>query len=310
MNLKIKKLFFFFSVFFMIVMLSVLAADEINQIIIGNLTSSPEETNVIIPIILKNNESVAGFQFDINYIPYFIYKGYEVTSRMPNASVVVNNNSLGVLKVAVLIPEEIETGNNTILNLIFDVNSSASSGEYPTNFSNLLLGDIVAEPVNTTPVDGVVTVILDSDGDSIFDEDDICPLTYGCINYSGCQYGLKEWLPPITVQENFTLNDGQTLPLKFNVTNCSDDFFEDNDVIVEIYNQSFNFSKKYNATETGDDYIRIEEGDKYIVNIHTNDLGMSLGEYIINVSFANNMSSKIGFILLDKGMGIGKGKKY
>jgi len=292
------------------VILIALAVDEINQIIIGNLTSSPGETNVIIPIILKNNESIAGFQFDINYTTYLIYKDYEITSRMPNASVVVNNNSLGVLKVAVLIPEEIEPGNDTILNLIFNVNSSASSGEYPTNFSNILLGDIVAEPVNTTPVDGIVIVILDSDGDGILDEDDICPLTYGCINYSGCQYGLKEWLPPITTQENFTLNDGQTLPLKFNVTNCSDSFFEDNDVKVEIYNQSFNFSKEYNATGIGDDYIRIEEGDRYIVNIHTNELEMPLGEYIINVSFANNMNSKIGFILLDKGMGIGKGKKY
>ena len=45
------------------------------------------------------------------------------------------------------------------------------------------------------------------------------------------------------------------------------------------------------------------------MNIHTNDLGMPLGEYIINTTFANDMSSMIRFILLDKGAGIGKGKK-
>lgn len=294
----------------MVVVLTVLAVEEANQIITGSISSSPGETNVTIPIILKNNDSVAGFQFDINYVSYLIYKDYEVTSRMPNASVVVNNNSAGLLKIAVLVPEQISAGNGTILNLIFDVNLSASSGDYPINFSNTLLGDIIAEPVNTTPVNGVVTVILDSDDDGIIDEDDICPLTYGCINYSGCQYGLKEWLPPITTEENFTLNDGQTLPLKFNVTNCSDYFFEDSDVKVRIYNNTLNFSKEYNTTETGSDYIRIEEDEKkYIVNIHTNDLGMPLGEYIINVSFANNMNSKIRFLLLDKGNGIGKGKK-
>lgn len=305
---KINASLHLFLIFAVIVVFSVLASDLPNEIILGDMTFSPGDTDVTVPVVLKNNDSVAGFQFDLAYTSYLIYKGYEATARMPNASVVVNNDTLGLLRVAALIEGQISAGNGTILNLVFDVNSSAASGEYPVNFSNLLLGDIVAQPVNTTPSDADFTIVVDSDGDGILDDEDVCPQTYGCSDYIGCQYGIKEWLPPITTQENFTLQDGSTLPLKFNVTNCSDYFFEDYDVKVSIYNDTLNFSKEYNASGTGDDYVRIEEVDVlYITNIHTNDLDMDLGMYTINVTLGNKISDKTGFILVEKG--IGKGKK-
>ena len=307
MNLvEIKKVLLLSSIFILASILSVLAVNQVNQITAGNMTSSPGATNISIPILMDNNESVAGFQFDIGYTSFLIYRGYQLTSRMPNASVVVNNDTDGVLKIAGLIPEQIAPGNGSILELIFDVNSSAVSGEYPVNFSNLILGNVIAEPVNATPEEAVFTVVSDSDNDWIPDEDDICPLIFGCSIYSGCQYGLKEWLPPITNQENFTLQEASTLPLKFNVTNCSGSFFEDYDVLVKVYNQTLNFYKEYNASGSGDDYIRMNDM-LYIVNIHTNELGMPLGNYIIDVSFANNLTNQTGFTLVERG--VGKGHK-
>jgi hypothetical protein len=307
--MRIKKLskLFVIAPFFIIAVLLVIASSQNNVIKIENITSAPGETNISVPVVLDNNDSIAGFQFDVSYDNFLIFNGYEVTSRMPNASVVINNNSVGILRIAVLVPEEISPGNGTILNLIFDVNSSATSGDYPIDLTNIGLGSIVAQPVNSTSVNATFTIVSDSDGDGIDDDEDSCPLTYGCLEYNGCDYGHKEWLPPITNEENFTLQQGSTLPIKFNVTTCNESFFEDYDVKVKIYNYTLNFSKEYNASGSGDDYVRIETDDMlYITNIHTNELDMPLGEYVVNVTYSNNLSAKIGFILVEKGIGRGK----
>lgn len=304
---KINKLFVIFPILTITVLMA-LATYQGNFIRVENITSSAGETNISVPIVLDNNDSVAGFQFDVTYDSFLIFSDYEVTSRMPNASVVINDNSAGTLKIAVLVPEQISPGNGTILNLIFDVNSSASSGNYPIDLTGVDLGNIAAQPVNTTSVNATFTIVSDSDGDGIDDNEDLCPLTYGCSEYDGCDYGHNEWLPPITNEENFTLQDGSTLPLKFNVTACNGSFYEDYDVKAKVYNTTLNFSTEYNASGSGDDYIRIEAEDAlYIVNIHTNELGMPIGEYKINVTYGNNVSAEIGFILVERG--IGKGKK-
>jgi hypothetical protein len=308
MMLKKTGKIFVIVPFFIIAVFLVLASSQSNLIKIENITSAPGETNISVPVVLDNNESIAGFQFDVTYDNFLLFNDYEVTSRMPNASVVINNNSAGILKIAVLVPEEISPGNGPILNLIFDVNSSATSGDYPIDLTGVGLGSIVAQPVNSTSVNATFTIVSDSDGDGIDDDEDSCPLTYGCSEYEGCDYGHKEWLPPITNEENFTLQGGSTLPLKFNVTACNGSFVEDYGVKVKIYNNTLNFSKEYNATGSGDDYITIDmEEILYIVNVHTNELGMPLGEYIINVTYSNNLSSIIGFELVQ--MGIGRGKK-
>ena len=79
---------------------------------------------------------------------------------------------------------------------------------------------------------------------------------------------------------------------------------------IKIFNYTLNISKEYNASGQGGDFIRIDNTEKlYIVNIHTNQLGMPIGPYVINTTFSNNISEIIGFNLVDKsGNGKGKGK--
>ena len=307
--IKSNKLVPIFLSFFILTTL-VLAISQ-NAISIEDIVESPGTSDINIPILLENNDSVAGFQFDINFTPFLTYKGYTLTERISNETIVINNETSGLIRVAALFSENISSGNGAIMNLIFDLSENSTSGDYPINFSNLILGNIIAQPVNTTPIDAIFTIVLDSDGDGILDENDYCPLIYGCSNYSGCQYGLKEWLPPIINQEEFELQEGATLPFKFNVTDCTDDFYNDSEVKVNIFNTSLSINKTYNASGTGSDYVRINETEQiYIVNIDSNELDMPLGGYTIYTSFNNSVLKTIGFELIEKGTnGRGKGKK-
>jgi len=305
-----KSLLIFSTISFLFVFLLVLATNEENVLIVGDVTAMPSDVNISIPIYLNNNNSVAGLQYELSYVTFLTYKGYELTSRTQNTTIVINDGISGLLKIAALSLEEIDAGEGSILNLIFDVDSSATSGDYLINVSNLIIGDINAQSLNSSNIDGVLTIIVDTDEDGILDPDDACPTVYGCSAYDGCSFGLKSWLPPIINQEEFDLQEGATLPFKFNVTNCSDYFYEDSGVKVRVYNESLGIDKEYNASGTDDDFIRINSTEKlYITNIHTNELEMPLGDYDITTTFSNNLIKTIVFELVEKGeQGKGKGK--
>jgi hypothetical protein len=151
--------------------------------------------------------------------------------------------------------------------------------------------------------------LADSDYDKIPDINDSCPSIFGCEMYSGCDFGLKEWLPPISLEEEFGLQQGATLPLKFDVTDCDGDFYSDNEIKVKVINESTSFYKEYNASGEGDDFVRINETESYyILNIHTNQLNMSLGSYDIYVDFSNSKSGEVIFELIQNGKGKGNKK--
>ena len=61
---------------------------------------------------------------------------------MSNATLVFNNETLGILKIATIIEGGIEPGNEEVFSLIFDVDESAVSGEYDLNLSNILAANI------------------------------------------------------------------------------------------------------------------------------------------------------------------------
>jgi PKD repeat protein len=119
------------------------------------------------------------------------------------------------------------------------------------------------------------------------------------------------WLPPITIQEGFQLKNGSTLPIKFNATNCNNEFVSDTTVKVEVIDsggtwQTFVYGE-------GRDFVRIDTGEPsqplYICNLHTRELGMPLGDYTVEVSFNGVFCDSIGFTLLESGAGKGKGPK-
>lgn len=271
----------YFLILLGILLLGIIIAMGVATMTGGTVEAIKGATSVSYPIYLNNNDTVAGFQIDINYPAYLIYQGIEKTSRIPSSTIVVNNETDGFLSIAVLIENEISSGEGEAFNLIFNVEESAPVGSYAIDLSDFVAANINVNVLEVNVVDGNFEIV--EPYDFIF-------------------------LPPISNFENFTLQDGATLPLKFNVTN-EDGFIVDDSVLVRIYNLSLGIDKTYNSSGEGDDYIRIDESKElYITNIHTGELEMPLGEYNIDVIFDNYQIEIIGFELIQNGKGKGKQK--
>ena len=268
-----------------VLLLGIIIANGIVTMTGDNIKAIKGAQNVIYPVYLDNDEDIVGFQVDINYSTnYLTLIGIESTSRLNNAEIVYNNQN-NILKIAVLVKNEsskIVAGSGAVLNLIFNVNENAVAGNYTIDLLNLISSNISAIALNSSEADGLFEIAE----------------PYGFV-----------FLPPISNFENFTLQNGATLPLKFNVTS-ENGFISDDSVLVRVYNLSLGIDKTYNASETGDDYITIDgTNGLYITNIHTGQLNMSEGIYNVDVIFGNYQMEFIGFELIDKSQGIGKGKQ-
>lgn len=244
----------------------------------------PGTQGVVFPILLDNDEAVAGFQVEVNYsTTELVLANVETTSRTEHA-VVVFNDTPSIVIIAVLANDSdnlIETGEGAVLNLVFNVDESASTAVHTIDLEEVIAVNISAVTLDVAFTDGLFEIVE--------------------------PYGF-EFLPPISLFENFTLQEGATLPLKFNVTNATD-FIIDNSVLVRVYNISKGIDHVYNATDIGSDFIDIDGiAGQYHLNIHTGQLNMSEGMYTIDVLFDNYQVETIGFELVDKSQGIGKGK--
>ena len=277
MKLELKKLYLF--LFLGVLLLGIVFAQTI--ITGGEIIAIQGAESVPFPVFLNNNESVAGFQVEIDYPLYLSFKGLVETSRMPNATIIINNETLGILKIAVLDRDGIEPGNEEIFNLIFNVDESAVPGEYDIGLSEFIMADIETTILSTEVNNGTFAIVE--------------------------PYNLT-FLPPINLFENFSLQDGATLPFKFKIENVTS-FVLDDSVKIRVFNLSLGIDKTYNASGEGDAFIRMDETEEqYVANIHTNQLGMPLGSYDIVVSFDNFQKEEIGFELIQNGHGKGKQK--
>ncbi|MDI6737027.1 MAG: hypothetical protein QME12_00740 [Nanoarchaeota archaeon] len=141
----------------------------------------------------------------------------------------------------------------------------------------------------------------DSDNDGIEDSEDLCPQTYGCSVFSGCDSGLGNLLPPITQLEEFYLQEGAFLPFKFTAEDCSGAFYEDAGIQIRVVNLSLNIDQTFNTSGTGNDYISIDSvNEQYMLNIHTSQMNMGFGIYGIYVMFSNGIVAETRFELAEK----------
>ena len=95
------------------------------------------------------------------------------------------------------------------------------------------------------------------------------------------------FLPPITTMDHFNLTYGRTLPIKFTARdNDAGEFIYDDTVNVTITN-STGYLITYFTNGTGTDSVRINTTEEqYIVNFHTKDYDLNVGEtYAITVTF-------------------------
>lgn len=250
----------------------------------GSITLIQGAKEVSFPVYLDNEGDIVGFQLDINYSTNdLILTRIEPTARISNSTIVFNNQP-PLVKMAVLVNGSnysILPGDGPVLNLVFNVSDSAQEGIYDINLNELIAVDISAVALNVSETDGSFEVVE--------------PYGFG-------------FLPPISLFENFTLQEGATLPLKFNVTD-ENGFVADGSVLVRVYNLSLGIDHLYNNSGTGDDFIAINEAEGlYLVNVHTGNLNMPQGTYDIDVSFNNSQTESVGFEIVDKSQGIGRGK--
>jgi hypothetical protein len=247
-----------------------------------NITAIQGARDVPFPIILNDTGNVAGIQFELNYPTYLSLKNTTKSSEFQETIFVTNTSSPGISKIAMIFEENLNTEEEKILNVIFDINESALPGEYAINFSETVVSNIQAEKIPTTNTNNLLKIVL--------------PYNF-------------TFLPPISLYELFTLADNSTLPFKFNVTDENGTFISDNSVKVRIFNLSLGIDKTYIFSEEENNEIRIDSNELlYILNIHTQELEMPLGNYTIEVYFDNFQKETIGFELIEPGKGYGKNK--
>jgi len=95
------------------------------------------------------------------------------------------------------------------------------------------------------------------------------------------------FLPPITTMDEFSLVDGSTLPIKFTaIESNTGEFINDDTVNVTITNSECDAIASF-TYGTCTDSVRIDPTEKqYIVNFHTKDYALNLGEtYAVRVTF-------------------------
>jgi hypothetical protein len=264
-----------------ILMASLVIAQMITTLTGSNVRAIKGATEVPYAIYLNNTEKIAGFQLEISYPSYLIYKRIELGNQMQNATIIINNETTGLLQIASIVENEISPDNDNLFDVIFDISQEAQTGNYTINFPNTILADINTTIISLNIINGSFEIV------------NLYNVTF---------------LPPISLKENFTLQEGVTLPLKFSVFQ-DNIFVSDSSVLVRIYNQSLSTDHTYNASGIGNDYIRINSTEEhYITNINTGNLQMPEGIYTIEISFSNFQKKETDFILINKNQGIGKGK--
>lgn len=94
-------------------------------------------------------------------------------------------------------------------------------------------------------------------------------------------------LPPITTMEEFSLTDGSTLPIKFTARDKDTNEFIYDESVKVIITDSKNQQMTSFVYGIGTDSIRIDSTEEqYIVNLHTKDYVLNVGEtYTVTVTF-------------------------
>jgi len=148
---------------------------------------------------------------------------------------------------------------------------------------------------------------IDYDGDGIIDE----TIKPEIIDVIGANFYDITFLPPIITKDQYNLKDGSTLPIKFTArNNTTDEFIYDDTVNVSITNSTGHLIT-YFTHGKGTDSVRINsEEEQYIVNFHSKNYDLNVGEtYSITVTIGEQDSLRgyeiTYFTLVDKG----KGKK-
>ena len=121
----------------------IIATSETLVITISDVNTTAGSQNVSIPINLSNDVNIYGLQLGISHHSDLIFKNISLTSRTNNITISFNDEN-GEILIAMVAENGIFPGNGTILNLIFDISSSAN-GTYVLNSTDVMGADLDTE---------------------------------------------------------------------------------------------------------------------------------------------------------------------
>ena len=150
---------------------------ETKQLYINDV-SAYRGTQVTLPIQLDNEETLSGFQFDLELPEGIEFVKIEKTERLEDFSLSCSNisdNKYTIISFS-MDGDEISTGNGTIVNLKVNIPSDYTAGDYITTMSNIKL----MYGQTKTLLDDVTSILRvmackpgDSDGDDVVDVADV-----------------------------------------------------------------------------------------------------------------------------------------
>ena len=118
-------------------------------------------TEFSLSVDLDNSVAITAFQFDISYneTALELNTGHSLTSRAENHSITASNIGNNTIRVIVYSSnnEVVDVGTGTILNLNFT--SQNLPGTYNINISNIVLSDASGQELESSSINGSVTVI-------------------------------------------------------------------------------------------------------------------------------------------------------
>ena len=118
-------------------------------------------TEFSLSVDLDNSVAITAFQFDLSYneTALELSTGHSLTSRAENHSITASNIGNNTIRVIVYSSnnEVVDIGTGAILNLNFT--SKNLPGSYNINISNIVLSDVSGQQLESSSINGSVTVI-------------------------------------------------------------------------------------------------------------------------------------------------------
>lgn len=110
------------------------------------------------------------------------------------------------------------------------------------------------------------------------------------------------FLPPLTIEDTYTMQDGSTLPFKFQLS-------LDGTILTSLKNVEVIITGSGFESEVLIPFFDPETG-KYQVNLHTKELGMEIGNYqgTVNSQTENLSQNNISFSIIEQGKAKGQTK--
>jgi MYXO-CTERM domain-containing protein len=165
----------------MYMLLALPSVEAANVLTAQDTSAAAGDTDVTVSIVLSNDETMRGYQFELAYDE----AAFEVTaisrgSYGADMSLFAysgkGSGSLMVLSSALSETEDLTAGSGTLVDITFDVDSSAGAGDYVLDLFGVVLADPDGLALASEEVDGTFTVTVaepvDEDGDGYTSKED------------------------------------------------------------------------------------------------------------------------------------------